>query len=566
MAAINKNFIIKNGLEVKGNRLIVDIDENKVGIGTSVIEYDLHVYGGIGATDARVTGITTVNELHSTTAFLGIGSADTFGVGGVTVLETVGGETSLSGITTLSAGARSALETKLLTDANGGQLTLTGVATVGTVQIAHGEIRATSGVVTYFGDGSGLTGTLSAPNMGVGTDAYVGAGTTLILFSGSSVSSVEADRTSGIATVTIEKVSPSGAAGEVQFAGISSFNANSSFTYDGTNLKIGSTNINGRGIEAIDAAGIGSFAAVNAGLGTVILNGDGINVTSGIITTSAMNLGIAVTLTSGGIGAGIATVTELDINGGGVFNPGGINVGFITATNFVGGRFDGTRVKAGICTLTSGGAVVAGVVTARRYDGPFTGPSKFQITSGGINNAGVITATSLNATGNRLVAIGNTFTFGGIDVVGYGVSATSYTTKGTGSYQVGGDTVINSDRKVQRVILDNYSEKYNDFGNTGTTPSLDLADGQFIKATLNANAVFTFGFGTGRSDEAMQFTLHLVNDGVAGRSITWPATVKWPNGSVPIRTTTAGRADVYTFYTYNGGSTWYGILSIYNYA
>ena len=155
-----------------------------------------------------------------------------------------------------------------------------------------------------------------------------------------------------------------------------------------------------------------------------------------------MNLGIAVTLTSGGIGAGIATVTELDVNGGGVFNPGGINVGFITATNFVGGRFDGTRVKAGICTLTSGGAVVAGVVTARRYDGPFTGPSKFQITSGGINNAGVITATSLNATGNRLVAIGNTFTFGGIDVVGYGVSATSYTTKGTGTYQVGGDTIL----------------------------------------------------------------------------------------------------------------------------
>ena len=101
---------------------------------------------------------------------------------------------------------RVALESKLLTDANGGQLTLTGVATVGTVQIANGEIRATSGVVTYFGDGSGLTGTVAAPNMGVGTDAYVGAGTTLILFSGSSVSSVEADRTSGIATVTIAKV------------------------------------------------------------------------------------------------------------------------------------------------------------------------------------------------------------------------------------------------------------------------------------------------------------------------------------------------------------------------
>ena len=85
-------------------------------------------------------------------------------------------------------------------------------------------------------------------------------------------------------------------------------------------------------------------------------------------------------------------------------------------------------------------------------------------------------------------------------------------------------------------------------------------------ATLNANAVFTFGFGTGRSDEAMQFTLHLVNDGVAGRSIISRQQSSSVNGTVPIRTTTAGRADVYTFYTYNGGSTWYGILSIYNYA
>jgi hypothetical protein len=57
-----KPFIIKNGLEVDTDLIFADADQNKVGIGTSVPNYNLHVIGGIGANTATL-GITTVSNL-----------------------------------------------------------------------------------------------------------------------------------------------------------------------------------------------------------------------------------------------------------------------------------------------------------------------------------------------------------------------------------------------------------------------------------------------------------------------------------------------------------------------
>ena len=57
--AVNKNFVVKNGLEVNDNLLVADTNSQKVGIGTSVSSYTLHVLGGIGATESYVTGVGT---------------------------------------------------------------------------------------------------------------------------------------------------------------------------------------------------------------------------------------------------------------------------------------------------------------------------------------------------------------------------------------------------------------------------------------------------------------------------------------------------------------------------
>jgi hypothetical protein len=63
--AVNKNFVVKNGLEVDTNLILADATTNKVGIGTSVPQYPLHVFGGIGVTDSYVSGVSTVrNEFN----------------------------------------------------------------------------------------------------------------------------------------------------------------------------------------------------------------------------------------------------------------------------------------------------------------------------------------------------------------------------------------------------------------------------------------------------------------------------------------------------------------------
>ena len=87
--AVNKNFVVKNGLEVNTKLIRADATNNKVGIGTSVPNYELHVNGGIGATDVHVSGMSTIlTELN-------------VGLGG-TVLTVLGTGDQFVGINTAS--------------------------------------------------------------------------------------------------------------------------------------------------------------------------------------------------------------------------------------------------------------------------------------------------------------------------------------------------------------------------------------------------------------------------------------------------------------------------------
>ena len=113
-------------------------------------------------------------------------------------------------------------------------------------------------------------------------------------------------------------------------------------------------------------------------------------------------------------------------------------------------------------------------------------------------------------------------------------------------------------------LLTNYSETVNVVGNTGTAKTINLANGNFVTATLTGNCTFTFT--TGVSSGAIAFTLFLTNDATAGRLIIWPASVKWPSATVPSRSTAASKTDVYTFISYNNGATWFGNLAQYNYS
>jgi hypothetical protein len=61
MAAINKNFVVRNGIEIGDNLIYGDKANLKVGIGTTVPQYTLDVRGGIGATNVSVGQTITAN-------------------------------------------------------------------------------------------------------------------------------------------------------------------------------------------------------------------------------------------------------------------------------------------------------------------------------------------------------------------------------------------------------------------------------------------------------------------------------------------------------------------------
>jgi hypothetical protein len=105
----------------------------------------------------------------------------------------------------------------------------------------------------------------------------------------------------------------------------------------------------------------------------------------------------------------------------------------------------------------------------------------------------------------------------------------------------------------------------NIIGNTGPSKTIDVRNGVFVTATLTADCTFTFSTGA-ETGTTVAFSLLLRNDALTGRSVVWPASVRWPGGSVPPRTLTANRADLYTFFSTDNGATWYGMLCFYNYA
>jgi hypothetical protein len=86
---------------------------------------------------------------------------------------------------------------------------------------------------------------------------------------------------------------------------------------------------------------------------------------------------------------------------------------------------------------------------------------------------------------------------------------------------------------------------------TGTV-SIDLANGNSFYGTLSGNTTFTMtGFTTGRE---CQFVLSVTQDSTP-RSVTWPAAVKWPFGSVPAISTMSGSRDLFVFRSRDGGTT-----------
>jgi hypothetical protein len=168
---------------------------------------------------------------------------------------------------------------------------------------------------------------------------------------------------------------------------------------------------------------------------------------------------------------------------------------------------------------------------------------------GNINVIGIVTASQFFGNGTGLTGVASTDNI-----------KTSTPARFLSNISVSG---IATATTLDSSTFKNCNEVINVVGNTGTATTINLSNGNFVTATLTGNCTFTFNVGI--TTGAASFTLFLTNDATPGRSIVWPISVKWPNSSVPVRTTAANATDVYTFFTLNAGTNWYGNLSLYNY-
>ena len=91
---------------------------------------------------------------------------------------------------------------------------------------------------------------------------------------------------------------------------------------------------------------------------------------------------------------------------------------------------------------------------------------------------------------------------------------------------------------------------------SGTTPAPDADNAGAFSLTTSGNTTFTFGSVT--SGRSVGFILQLTAGGT--HTITWPASVDWAGGSAP-DAPASGETDILVFWTRDGGTTWYGVLS-----
>jgi hypothetical protein len=172
---INDSVDISNNLNVVGVTTLATADINAGEIDVTRIETG----------NLNVTGIATIASVSIVGAALS--SLVVTGISTLAIVDINGGDIEVSNVDTVD-------------------LNVTGISTLGTVRISSGIITATSGIVTYYGDGQYLDLT-NNPSTGIGigtTGGVVGYGITFLDLKGAGVSTTQYNSNTGIATIFFE--------------------------------------------------------------------------------------------------------------------------------------------------------------------------------------------------------------------------------------------------------------------------------------------------------------------------------------------------------------------------
>ena len=390
--AVDKSFVVKNGLEVNSDLIVADATGKKVGIASTTPRFTLDVRGGIAATDITIDDTATIATLNvssagdvnltnlKVTGFSTLGglSVDQLKVTGFTTFSDIsydeisGRNLTLTGIATIPKGIIANLE--------GTNLSFSGISTVATSNVTTANITTLAGYPN-FSSGATVVGTVTAAHfsggglgVGVGTTAgVVGYGVTFLEFKGPGFTTAQYNSAVGIVTVNFQGGGGSGSA----------------------SIGVGSTP--GDAFTGIVTAGNLWY---NTGLGRLFIYYQDDN-SAQWVDAAPFNVGIITQLTSVGFNTGTVSSPALSFGNDS-------NSGFFAPAD---GSVAYSSNAAGIVTFNSTGVVAKSYfgdgsnltgIDATALKDSAGGSVKVQANPGGIVITGVATATTFvgNLTGN----------------------------------------------------------------------------------------------------------------------------------------------------------------------
>ena len=354
--AVNKNFVVKNGLEVNNDLILANATNSRVGIGTSVPQYTLHTQGGIGATTLHVAGVSTfLSDVRIT---------------GVTTLASAGGITTTGGDFYVG-GDLYVLDDVVYDEVTGRNLSITGVGTINRLDISK-DINVT-GVSTFVGVstftnvwvGGGMT---IAGNLDVTGDISYDevSGRNLNITGVGTITRLNATNFVGTYSTTTS-LTVSGAS---TFTGLGTF-GNSLYVDKDVNIGAGATVVGTLTVGGdLNVTGDLSYDEVTGrninitGVGTITrLNTTNLVGTSATITrlTNTDLVGTSATITRFNATDIVGTSATITTISGTTATFTTINAGTVSATAQVGVASEGTFLGAGASMLnfasTSGSAI-----------------------------------------------------------------------------------------------------------------------------------------------------------------------------------------------------------------
>ena len=439
--AVDKNFVVKNGIEVNSNLIIADANTKKVGIGSTGPRVTLDVRGGIAATDGLFTGVLTCTTLRGIQDY-GILNGTGANVSGV---STFSGSVNINNLTVTGFTTFADIS---LDEVNARNLNVTGIATVPTfVGLSAFDKISVSGISTITSldsTNASVSGILTATNRILvrSDDSTPGRIDYYCEVSNAHYTRVQSAphaEYSGNVTAVLPTVSGDFIVGDTssdisQSVRTSGIVTASAFHGDGANVTgISTLNI----VNYSGGAGVGGT--------NIFINTSGIVTaaaffTSGIITASSFSgdgsqltgLGIGINTATGLVGYGF---THLHFRGAGVSTTNyNTNLGIATIFFEGGGGggissvFDDTTPKlAGNLDLNGNDITGSGNIPAANLTGVLPGLNAGSLTNlNGSNIAsGTISAARVallnqDTTGNAATAtaLANTITIGGVSFDG----------------------------------------------------------------------------------------------------------------------------------------------------